>query len=86
MKNPFLNAAVSDIVGIDGWKLVEQMESLNDLATMDMGQMNIFAELVYNFTECMDIDFIAFDTEDDMLTEAELLRHDKRLLAGRSLL
>ena len=68
---------------MDGWELVEQMESLDSLASQDMSQMTLLAEMLYNFTECLQVSFEAVPTEYELVKQAMELRETRRLLAGK---
>lgn len=75
---------ITSVIGVPGSELVNSLYSLNNIDQNQMSALANIAELVANYTKCVETDrFTGYATEDDLIKEAVKLHEKNSFLAGK---
>lgn len=79
---------MSSAVGVDSSGLIQGLDAIqsNDFNSTYIRQLSSVAEVVYNYTSCIDLDrFEAVSTEAELEKKAEMLYKNNTFLGGKKL-
>ncbi|KAJ8318608.1 hypothetical protein KUTeg_003699 [Tegillarca granosa] len=83
LSNGLVSGMITSVIGVSGSELVNSLYSLNNIDQKQMSALANIAELVANYTKCVETNrFTGFATEHDLIQEAVKLHQKNSFLAG----
>ncbi|XP_033110742.1 phospholipid-transporting ATPase ABCA1-like [Anneissia japonica] len=83
LDNTFVQNLLTQQTDIDADSLNSVLTDGIGLTAKDIKDINVLAEFIVNFTNCIEVDrFVGYDTEADMYAAAETLYDDNKLFAA----